>query len=30
MNREIGALDVRVIGKDGEALGVMRTIEALR
>lgn len=30
LNREIGALDVRVIGKDGEALGVMRTIEALR
>ncbi len=30
MNREIGALDVRVIGVNGEALGVMRTIEALR
>ena len=30
MNREIGALDVRVIGVDGEALGVMRTLEALR
>jgi translation initiation factor IF-3 len=30
LNREIGALDVRVIGVDGEALGVMRTLEALR
>ena len=30
MNREIGALDVRVIGVNGEALGVMRTLEALR
>ncbi|MCA3218139.1 MAG: translation initiation factor IF-3 [Burkholderiales bacterium] len=30
LNREIGALDVRVIGVNGEALGVMRTIEALR
>jgi translation initiation factor IF-3 len=30
LNREIGALDVRVIGVEGEALGVMRTIEALR
>jgi translation initiation factor IF-3 len=30
LNREIGALDVRVIGVEGEPLGVMRTIEALR
>jgi translation initiation factor IF-3 len=30
LNREIGALDVRVIGVNGEALGVMRTLEALR
>jgi len=30
LNREIGVLEVRLVGQEGEPLGIVRTLEALR